>query len=187
MSWYYANEKDEQIAASEEELQRLASRGELRSDALIWREGMRDWEAAARVKPEWFTPSGAPDHGGTQMPLTLPPPSAYQTPAGYGMGYGGMAPVTDGLAIASFVCGLVGIFLTFCYGMGIFCAIAAIIMGHISLSNIKKSGEVLQGRGLAVAGLILGYLMFAIIAVVVVIFGIAIFAGLAGAAASASP
>ena len=33
--------------------------------------------------------------------------------------------------------------------------IAGIICGHISLSQIKKTGE--QGRGMAIAGLIIGY------------------------------
>jgi hypothetical protein len=34
-------------------------------------------------------------------------------------------------------------------------AVAAIITGHVSLTQIKKSGE--SGRGLALAGLIIGY------------------------------
>lgn len=36
-----------------------------------------------------------------------------------------------------------------------FISIVAIITGHIALSQIKKTGE--QGRGLAIAGLIIGY------------------------------
>ena len=35
-------------------------------------------------------------------------------------------------------------------------SLAAIITGHIALSQIKKTGE--QGRGLAIAGLIIGYI-----------------------------
>jgi hypothetical protein len=37
-----------------------------------------------------------------------------------------------------------------------FLSVLAIVMGHIALSQIKKTGE--RGRGLALAGLILGYL-----------------------------
>jgi hypothetical protein len=33
--------------------------------------------------------------------------------------------------------------------------VAAIVLGHISLSQLKRSGE--QGRGLAIAGLVIGY------------------------------
>ena len=37
-----------------------------------------------------------------------------------------------------------------------FISIVGIITGHIALSQIKKTGE--QGRGLAIAGLIIGYI-----------------------------
>ncbi|MCU1637028.1 MAG: hypothetical protein JWQ68_2267 [Cryobacterium sp.] len=37
-----------------------------------------------------------------------------------------------------------------------FIPLAAIITGHIALGQIKRTGE--QGRGLAIAGLVLGYL-----------------------------
>lgn len=51
-------------------------------------------------------------------------------------------PRTNGLAIAA----LVG---------ALFLAPLGIVFGHISLAQIKRSGE--QGRGLALAGLIIGY------------------------------
>lgn len=51
---------------------------------------------------------------------------------------------TNALAIASLVCGFVF-------------APLAIVFGHVSLSQIKKSGE--DGRGLAIAGLVLGYIV----------------------------
>ena len=37
-----------------------------------------------------------------------------------------------------------------------FISLVAVITGHIALSQIKRTGE--QGRGLAIAGLVLGYL-----------------------------
>ena len=52
---------------------------------------------------------------------------------------------TSGLAIASLVTGLTCI------------APAAVICGHIALSQIKASAGHLTGRGLAIAGTILGY------------------------------
>ena len=55
---------------------------------------------------------------------------------------------TSGLAIASLVCGILGLFF----------AIPAVVCGHIALYRIKSSGEDLKGSGLAIAGLILGYL-----------------------------
>jgi len=57
-------------------------------------------------------------------------------------------PPTNGLAIASLVCG-VG---TFVIGLSF---IPAIICGHIARRQIRQTGE--QGGDLALAGLILGY------------------------------
>ena len=56
---------------------------------------------------------------------------------------------TSGKAIGSLVCGLVLVFFPF--------SIAAIILGHWALSEIRRSGGRLTGRRMAIAGLILGY------------------------------
>ena len=57
-------------------------------------------------------------------------------------------PRTNGLAIASFVLSL----LTLC-GVG---SLLGVIFGHLSLGQIKREHQ--RGRGLAIAGLVLGYL-----------------------------
>lgn len=69
---------------------------------------------------------------------------------------------TNGLAIASFVTSLVGL------------TILGIIFGHISKSQIKQTGQ--GGSGLATAGLVIGYIFFAI-----QFFWLLVFVGLAGA------
>ena len=50
---------------------------------------------------------------------------------------------------------VLGILSFFC--LGIFGAIAAVICGHLARSTIRKSAGQLRGEGLALAGLILGY------------------------------
>jgi len=55
---------------------------------------------------------------------------------------------TNGMAVASLVLSL----LWLCW-LG---SIAAVILGHIALSQIKRTGQ--AGRGIAIAGLVLGYL-----------------------------
>jgi len=60
---------------------------------------------------------------------------------------------TDGSAVASMVLGIASIALC----LNIFTGIPAIILGHISLSKIKKSMGRLKGEGMALTGLILGY------------------------------
>ena len=59
----------------------------------------------------------------------------------------------------SLICGI----LTFIC-LGPIAGIAAIILGHLSLSEIRRSGGVLQGHGMAVAGLAMGYVGSAVFA-----------------------
>ena len=71
--------------------------------------------------------------------------------------------VTNGLAVASFVCGLLQMFL------GI-TTIPAVVLGHMARKQIRETGQ--RGDGLAVAGLVLGWLgiaLFALFAVVVAV------------------
>jgi len=78
-------------------------------------------------------------------------------------------PKTDGKAIASLVCGIASITVLF-----ILAGIPAIILGHISRSEIRKSAGRLRGEGMALAGLIMGYLSFAIIPLLVILATIVI-------------
>jgi peptidyl-prolyl cis-trans isomerase B (cyclophilin B) len=91
-----------------------------------------------------------------QQPYDYPPPYGYPPEYyGYGSGYGYPPPRgTNGLAVASLICAFVF-------------APLGIVFGHMSLSQIKKSGE--QGRDLAIAGLVISYLItvLAVLAVVV--------------------
>lgn len=82
-------------------------------------------------------------------------PTPYQTPMAPAAGYApaGVAPVAgnSGLAIASLILGIVGL----CTGIA---GIAAVICGHMALGRINKSNGMLKGKGMAIAGLVLGYL-----------------------------
>lgn len=78
----------------------------------------------------------------------------------------GTPPETSGKAIVSLVCGLL-FFVPLAF-------VAAIVFGHISLSEIKRSAGRLKGEGLAMAGLVLGYIWIAGIPVFLIIAAIAI-------------
>jgi type IV pilus assembly protein PilA len=68
---------------------------------------------------------------------------------------------TSGKAIASLLSGI--------FGLLIFpAAIAAIVLGHISRSEIRKSAGRLKGAGLALSGLIMGYLGLSVIPVLII-------------------
>lgn len=67
---------------------------------------------------------------------------------------------TSGMAVASFILGL--LFFVFP------AAILAVVFGHLSRSAIQKSAGRLKGSGLALTGLILGYLGVSVLPVLII-------------------
>jgi hypothetical protein len=66
-------------------------------------------------------------------------------------------PPTSGVATTSMILGIIGI-VTGCCSFGLL-SLAAIICGHVAMSQ-TKTGQ-FGGRGMAVAGLVLGYIVLA--------------------------
>ena len=62
-------------------------------------------------------------------------------------------PGNSGLAIASMVLGIVGVMC-----LGALLGIPAVIMGHIARGQIARSGGTIGGGGMAMAGLVCGYI-----------------------------
>src|SRR4029077_2403126 len=100
---------------------------------------------------------------GVQLPPAGEPIPASTTPPLAGTS---AVPTTSGLAIVSLLCGI----LFFIFPS----AVAAIIFGHISRSDIRRSGGRKTGAGMALAGLILGYVGVAIIPIILIVAAIAI-------------
>lgn len=69
-------------------------------------------------------------------------------------------PRTSGMAIGSLVCGL----FLFVFPL----SVVAVILGHLSLSEIRKSAGRIAGHGMAVAGLVLGYLGLSVVPVLII-------------------
>jgi len=67
---------------------------------------------------------------------------------------------TSGKAIGSLVSGLLSFILP--------AAVTAVVLGHLARSEIRKGGGRLQGDGMALAGLILGYMGLAAIPVLII-------------------
>lgn len=78
-------------------------------------------------------------------------------------------PTRCGLATWSLVLGILS--LT-CFW--IFTAIPAVICGHKALSRIGRSGGTLEGSGLAIGGLVTGYLSIAMLPIIALLAAIAI-------------
>jgi type IV pilus assembly protein PilA len=98
---------------------------------------------------------------GTQMGSPLPDSPLYRQPVPPGF----RAP-TSGKAIGSFICSLFFFFFP--------ASVAAVILGHLSLGEIRRSAGRLKGQGLATVGLVLGYLGIAAIPLILIIAAIAI-------------
>lgn len=116
-----------------------------------------------------------------QSPYSYPPPPPYGGPGGYGVppspygspgGYGAPPPYsydpyqayganpreTNGLAVASLVTSIAGVILgiplaIFCF-VGWLIPVTAAVMGAVALNQIKRTGQ--EGRGLAIAGVVVG-------------------------------
>jgi len=74
---------------------------------------------------------------------------------------------TAGIAITSLVLGIIGLLTIWLCGIGVLFAIPAVICGHIGYSRVKKSAGALAGDGLALSGLIIGYLSIALLAAII--------------------
>ena len=73
----------------------------------------------------------------------------------------GGPPENSGKAMASLICGLVFFFWPLS-------AVAAVILGHLALSDIKRSAGRLAGRGMAIGGLVTGYIGVSIIPILII-------------------
>lgn len=105
-------------------------------------------------QPPGQQPPGQQPPGYGQPPPGQQPPGYGQPPPAYGQGgYG--EPKTNGLAIASLILSILGI----CCGIG---AIAGIVLGFVARSQINNSGGTQKGEGLAMAGIIIGFVMIAL-------------------------
>ena len=107
------------------------------------------------VRPGYAPPPSAPAYGTQPVPPGYAP---YAAP-----GYPAAAPrPTSGLAVTSLICGIAGIVL-FWAVVPLLASIAAVITGHMALGQTKREPRI-SGRGMAIAGLIMGYAGVAIAA-----------------------
>ncbi|KNY30409.1 DUF4190 domain-containing protein [Pseudobacteroides cellulosolvens] len=80
-----------------------------------------------------------------------------------------MPVVTNGFSIASMILGISSIVLACCYGIGIIPGILGVIFGFMARKKIDNSQGREQGSGLALAGIITGFIgiLFAIVVLII--------------------
>ncbi|MEK7950217.1 GYF domain-containing protein [Luteolibacter soli] len=165
MNWFYAKNGSQQGPLSTEDMKSRIAMGEIGPSDLAWCEGMSDWmpvgqipqlKIEAPVRDEAPPPAfGAPAPSASATPYQAPV-SAPGSPMPVQMIPGQSR--AQGLGIASMVCGIIA-FIFCCTGfISAAIALAAIITGHLAISKNKQNPAVNGGKGMARAGLILGYI-----------------------------
>lgn len=122
-----------------------------------------------------YPPGGYPS---AAYPPAAYPPAAYPQPGfapmtgGYTYPLGanpyGPAARTNGMAIASLVVSLTAIPLLSCYGVGGLVGVVGAILGHVARKQIRERDD--NGSGLALAGIICGWIALALGVAIVGIF-----------------
>ncbi|NNJ85777.1 MAG: DUF4339 domain-containing protein [Akkermansiaceae bacterium] len=166
--WFYGKDNAQHGPVSDLEIRNLISTGQITQDTIIWKEGMTDWVPLKDV-PDFQGGQQVPQAGTAANTSGTSPYSSPQTYAGQAP-YSGSIP-TDGMAIASMICGIIGVLS--CY-FGALLGIPAVICGHMSLKKINNSPTPIQGKGMAIAGLVTGYIGILMSLCVIVIFVFAI-------------
>ena len=133
--WYYGSQGQQNGPIAESELRHLMTQGVVTQETLVWREGLLEWKPLSSVM----------ELQGPQVTNAMP--TSYPQISGY-------AP-NSALAIASMVCGILSILLCYVHAVA---AIPAVICGHMALKKIRESEFPMAGRGMAIAGLVTGYL-----------------------------
>jgi hypothetical protein len=75
------------------------------------------------------------------------------------------APTTNGMAVASLVCSCAGIVPFF---FGIPCVLG-IIFGFVARGQIRRTNGTQGGRGMALAGIIVGFALIGIFVIIVIV------------------
>lgn len=160
--WYYAVGGNSKGPVPESTLRNMIVSGELSPDTLVWCDGMKDWQPVSTI-PHLYqlyeTEAGAetlsctiddagssitssPDDDEIERSFTSKPiqqPTLRSAP-------------DKTMAVVSLVTGILGFMC--CLPL----AIVAVVTGHMALARIKKDPEHYEGHGMAMAGLILGYI-----------------------------
>lgn len=107
----------------------------------------------AAAQPPYYGAASAPGQPGAGYPNYGAVPYPAPRPA-------------SGLAITSLICGIAGVVL-FWAVVPLLASIVAVITGHMALRQTKENPAI-GGRGMAFAGLIMGYIMVAVLVVGIV-------------------
>jgi hypothetical protein len=178
MQYHVVRDGQQLGKVSEADLKRGLGDGHYLATDLVWRDGMAEWKPLGEVLGLPAQPASSSAAGASPAPAgparSSGPAASFAPAPRFGSRTAlpeGVAPPNSGLAVTSLIAGIASILLCGLGGIG---SLVAIICGHKATSRIDRSGGTEGGRGMAVAGLIMGYISL----VLAVIFYMALFASL---------
>lgn len=111
--------------------------------------------------PAQYIPPPPPVRSGWAPPPPPPYPASKQT----------------GMAVTSMILGIASLTLGLCCYFGVLTAPVALALGIASLVQIKNNPDRHGGKGMAISGIIMGALYFAIIVVIMMFYGLGMLMG----------
>lgn len=155
MDWYYADDAGGQHPVAADSLPALVASGRIRRDTLVWNETMTGWVEAGTARPDLF--------GGIPPQLSLAQRREVMT--GRHEVFLPPQAKTDPVAVCALVFGVLG--LPICLP---FFSVPAIICGHIARKRAKEETIASANAGLALGGLIMGYVGFVVMIVFILVY-----------------
>jgi hypothetical protein len=144
---YFIHRNNEQLGPfTEADVRAKLASGELAPSDHVWWQGQTGWVPLSQTP---LAGAAVPP----AAPVVAPIAPAAMAPTG----------ATSQLAIWALVCGCLGFLCS------LFTSIPAIVLGHLALGAIKKQPG-LQGKGMAIAGLILGYFITVAVIIYLIVF-----------------
>jgi hypothetical protein len=151
------NDGKEYGPVSADQLNQWVREGRANAQTQVQREGSVGW-----------TPLGSVEGFGHLFTIGSPAPGSYGAAPGPGS-----TPQVNPLAITGFILSLIALTVGLCCCYGLPFNVAGIVFSAIGLVQIKNHPERYSGRGLALAGLIIGIASI-LIGVVLLILGVAL-------------
>jgi hypothetical protein len=164
--WYYGENGEQKGPVDEATFRQWVAEGRIRPETLVWCDGMENWQAWSAVAA-----------GSSGVPTAALGADPYQAPGAAGAPPYVVAP-NSGFALASLICGLCSIVMMMTCLAGLLAAVPAVICGHLALKQIAEAQWPMAGRGMAITGLITGYLSIVATLLFVATIGLAFFSGL---------
>ncbi len=150
--WFYEHSGQQAGPVDEATFHQMVSDGRVGPTTLVWCEGLPNWQPLEQLRSSGMMTTqlpAIPANGTQPMPIPMAAPVPYYVPVG---------PVNSGMAIASLICGILG--LVTCMA---FLGIPAVICGHMAMAQIGRAPQQVGGRGLAIGGLVCGYLQLLVL------------------------